>query len=431
MRRTQIGHKPDMFQNKMDRETFVQHLRDALNHLQDPERLRQSPLAALLGLSDRFDTFSALQRLLVDAVESLEPDADEPSQSRAWRTYESLYYRYVQQFTQQEVADQLGIGPRHLRREQHAALEALADVLWRQYELAHKVGQGSGSSTLEDAEEQASPVSDELAWLKDVTLGGPTDAERTVSTALELARPLAERHRVRLETMTDSPLPGLAVHPVAASQVLLSLLTIAIHRARGGEVCVSARALAYEAEIVVCGAGETTSGPQALSPEDADSLDMARQLIGLSGGKLSLAQENTSFRAALHLPALNQLPVLVIDDSADTQQLLQRYAAGTRYRVIGTRDPEQAIQMAKEFAPQVVVLDVMMPQVDGWQVLGRLRQHPVTEHTPIIVCTILSQEELALCLGANAFLRKPINRQRFLAVLARVLQEERERLPVL
>jgi CheY-like chemotaxis protein len=415
-----------MLSETMNREAFVRHLRDALNHLQDPERLRQSPLAALLGLSGRFDTFSALQRALIEAVESLEPDPDEPPQSRAWRAYESLYYRYVQQFTQQEVADQLGIGPRHLRREQLAALEGLADVLWRQYALDRRTRADDGGVLVEEAERQSSTVTDELAWLKDATLGGPTDAEQAVSTAMDLVRPLAERHGVNLVKSTGA-LPGLAVHPVAASQLLLSLLTIAIHRSRGGQVSVSTKALAYEAELVICGARSPRIGQQELSTDDADSLDLARRLVAMGGGKLTLADDPDGFQAMLRLPALNQLPVLVIDDSADTQQLLQRYAAGTRYRIIGTRDPEQAIDLAKEFAPQVVVLDVMMPQVDGWQVLGRLRQHPATERTPIVVCTILAQEELALCLGANAFLRKPISRQSFLGALAQVLQEEQER----
>ena len=60
-----------------------------------------------------------------------------------------------------------------------------------------------------------------------------------------------------------------------------------------------------------------------------------------------------------------------------------------------------------------------MPQVDGWEVLGRLRQHPLNSHIPTIVCTILAQEELALSLGASAFVRKPVTRQAFLAALDR------------
>ena len=57
---------------------------------------------------------------------------------------------------------------------------------------------------------------------------------------------------------------------------------------------------------------------------------------------------------------------------------------------------------------------------DGWKVLGRLRQHPDTSQIPVIVCTILPQEDLAFSLGASAYLRKPLKRADFLAALDRV-----------
>jgi len=66
-------------------------------------------------------------------------------------------------------------------------------------------------------------------------------------------------------------------------------------------------------------------------------------------------------------------------------------------------------------------VDVMMPGVDGWELLGRLRQHPLTGHIPIVVCTVLTQEELALSLGASDFLPKPVARQAFLEALDRQL----------
>jgi hypothetical protein len=88
-------------------EQFLKHLRDALNHLYDPDRLRQSPLIALFGVADRFDTPVHLQRILLEGVESLKPRADEPPRSHSRRVYDLLLYRYVQQFSQQEVANQL------------------------------------------------------------------------------------------------------------------------------------------------------------------------------------------------------------------------------------------------------------------------------------------------------------------------------------
>jgi CheY-like chemotaxis protein/AraC-like DNA-binding protein len=403
-------------------EQFLKHLRDALNHLYDPDRLRRSPLVALFDVADRFDTPAALQRILTEAIESLKPKADEPPRSHGRRVYDLLLYRYVQQFSQQEVANQLGMSVRHLRREQRVALEALAYRLWEQFDLETRLRETADTEAAVQAV-ATSPGADlvaeeELAWLKDAPPERLTDLNQTLPAVLDLAHPLAVQHGVGLETALAGALPELAVHPVALRQALLNLLSVAIPRAGGGEIHILARPLRWEVEIEVRCARIPVAPRSALGDEEA-SLDMAHRLTSLCGGRLNLVTDEDVFGATLVLPALEQLPVLVIDDNADTLQLLQRYAAGTRYRLIGTRDPEQALDLAEELSPQIIVLDVMMPQMDGWEVLGRLRQHPLTCQTPIVVCTILAQEELALSLGASAFVRKPVTRQDFLAALDR------------
>jgi len=63
------------------------------------------------------------------------------------------------------------------------------------------------------------------------------------------------------------------------------------------------------------------------------------------------------------------------------------------------------------------LLDVMLPGVDGWELLGRLREHPQLKGLPVIVSTILPQESLAMALGAAAFLCKPVTQEAFLQTL--------------
>ncbi len=399
-------------------EQLVHSLRDALNHLYDPHRLRHSPLAALLGVADRPDTPSALRRILIEAIESLKPTAEVPPQSRAWRIYDLLLYRYVQQFSQQEVADQLGLSVRHLRREQRTALEALASALRERFHLETPIDEEPSALGSPPATATSPPIHEELAWLEDELPEQPTALYPTLSAVLQLIRPLAARHGIRLETQVEESLPDLPIHAVALRQTLLSLLSVAIHRATGGHVQIAVRSLRWEVEIQVS-CSNIRPGPQPVLHDDVASLDMAQQMVTLCGGRLSLSTDPRAFSATLVLPALEQLPVLAIDDNADTLQLLQRYTSGTRYRLIGTRDPNQALSLAERYSPQIIVLDVMMPQIDGWELLGQLRQHPLTSHIPIIVCTILAQEELALSLGASAFVRKPVTRRAFLAALDR------------
>jgi CheY-like chemotaxis protein/predicted DNA-binding protein (UPF0251 family) len=395
--------------DELTRDRFVRYLRDALKHLHDLEYLRQSPLAALLAVDGRFDVSIALQDILTRAIASLEPTASEPLRARALTVYECLYYLYVQRFSQQEVADQLGMSARQLRRELLGAVEKLACLLSEQYDL----------DAVQGATEQARAGADaysDLEWLKDIPQTQPADPDLLLSEVLHLAQPLAAKYGVQIEGAAAQALPALAVHPVALNQILLGLLSVAIHRASGGQVRVSARQVGWEIEIqVTVSAAPAPAGP-AWDKEEAN-IGMARQLARLCGGRLVLNEAPGAFGVTLIVPALEQSQVLVIEDHADTLQLFQRYALGTRYRLTGVRDPQQALDLATQLDPQIIVLDVMMPEVDGWKVLSRLRQYPATSDIPIVVCTILPQEELALSLGANAFVRKPVSRQAFLAAL--------------
>lgn len=103
-------------------ETFVRELRSALNHLFDPDFLRKSPLVGILGVGERFDTPSALQAILNRAIEALKPRPCDPQKAHAQAIYDLLLYRYIQQFNQDEIANQLGISVRHLRRQQNLAI---------------------------------------------------------------------------------------------------------------------------------------------------------------------------------------------------------------------------------------------------------------------------------------------------------------------
>jgi CheY-like chemotaxis protein len=412
--------------SELTKRKFHSHLRDALNHLRNPNRLRQSPLAPLLGVANRHDTPAALRRILIDAIKSLKPEADEPPDSRAWRFYESLFYRYVQNASQLEIADQLGLSSRQLRREQGAAIEALAYQLWERFGLgttlaAEKRELDGGSPQGATA---GGDVYEELSWLKDALPASPADLARELPAVHDLAKPLATRHGVRLDFVAGDALPALPADPVALRQTLLSLLGVAIpYASPGGQVHLHANALPGEVQIRIRGQ-KASPGPWAASDDVQKSLDVAHQLAALCEGRLAVPTGDQVFTATLTLPAVGRLPVLAIDDNAGTLHLLQRYTSGTRYRLYGVRDPEQALRLAEETSPQIVVLDVMMPHLDGWMVLGRLRQHPLTGHIPIIVCSILAERELALTLGASDFIQKPVNRQTFLAALDRQIAQK-------
>ena len=110
-------------------------VRQALHHLYDPLDLRRSPLPQMLGLAEPLADPAALRQALVATIARLAPPPGTPVDSNAARIYQVLTYRFVEQSPQQEVANDLALSIRQLRRLEAAAVEVLADALAQRYHV--------------------------------------------------------------------------------------------------------------------------------------------------------------------------------------------------------------------------------------------------------------------------------------------------------
>jgi CheY-like chemotaxis protein len=153
------------------------------------------------------------------------------------------------------------------------------------------------------------------------------------------------------------------------------------------------------------------------------SLLIVQQLMELFNGTFTLLHESGYYSARLTFPSIEKIPVLLIDDNPDAILLFQRYASNTRYIVTGVRDPDRAVRLTEDHPPKIILLDLMMPGMDGWEVLSQIRQNPLISTIPVVVVSILPQESLALSMGANAFLQKPISQNDFLNLLNQFFPE--------
>jgi CheY-like chemotaxis protein len=244
-----------------------------------------------------------------------------------------------------------------------------------------------------------------------------------IEGVLETLGPLVQRLDVAVERDIPQDLPPVTVQRITMRQALFSVIAAAVSRVPGGRIVLSAGHGARQVSLVVTATPGASATPPADAAPSADkeqrkSLEVARRLIEVSGGSLAL-HPGELFQVRAALPAVDQVAVLGIDDNSDTLRLLQKYLSGTRYRFVGTTDPRQALPLAEQWAPRVILLDVMLPEIDGWELLSRLREHPRTQHTPIVVCTVLPQPDLASLLGAAAFLSKPFSQETLLATLDR------------
>lgn len=391
----------------MTRETFIEYLRDALSHLYHADHLRKSPLIYLFGLSAKFDPAASLRKIILDGIEALKPAPEQPEQSRAWRVYDSLFCCYVQQLSQQIVADQLCISDRQLRREQRLAIEELASLLWERYQIDPYRFQKSP----ENSEEV---ITQELSWVRHSCAEVSAHLQSQLNEVLNLCFPLAEQNGVDVKVRVPESLPGLVIHPVALNQILLNVILDVIHHSPGRVVEISAQPVEREVVLTVRGDHPSKGFPCSES-ENPGNVRVAQQIADLSKIRLHVASSIPEIR--VFFPVCEDIPVLVIDDNEDALQLMSRFANGSRFKIIPARDPNNVFSMVEAEKPRIIILDIMMPQENGWMVLARLRQNPLTSSCPIIICSVLPQENLAMTLGASGYLKKPFTREAFFHAL--------------
>ena len=116
--------------------------------------------------------------------------------------------------------------------------------------------------------------------------------------------------------------------------------------------------------------------------------------------------------------------VLIAEDDPDQRRLLERMFIGSGYRVVTVPDGDAAVHAVSAVRPDIAILDVMMPKMNGFQTCRALRASPDTAQTPIIMLTSKNQPAdsfWAAEVGASAFLQKPVEIVLLLDTVARLL----------
>jgi len=100
--------------------------------------------------------------------------------------------------------------------------------------------------------------------------------------------------------------------------------------------------------------------------------------------------------------------ILVIDDNSDAIAFIKAALKDTPYTVVGVQDPLQAMELVQEMHPCAITLDVMMSDLNGWQILHQLKASPATASIPVVMLTVLAEPNIGYVLGADDYLIKPI-----------------------
>ncbi|MEO8609650.1 MAG: response regulator [Chloroflexota bacterium] len=130
-------------------------------------------------------------------------------------------------------------------------------------------------------------------------------------------------------------------------------------------------------------------------------------------------EEKSGTHAAVKMPPLpaGASTVLVIDDDPAVRELVTRFLSKEGFNVKTATTGDEGIKLARTLKPDVITLDVMMPGMDGWAVLGALKADPQLAEIPVVMMTIVSDQNMGYALGASDYLTKPIDRDKLVGVL--------------
>ncbi len=264
-----------------------------------------------------------------------------------------------------------------------------------------------------------------------------------ISKAVSTAMGLIKDKPVELIQRIEPGLPLIKGDQIKLGQVVLNLLSNAIKFTEKGTITIEAALvkganLTSEIKVSVADSGvgiaeedqqklfqrfsQVDDSPTRKTGGTGLGLAISRSLIELHGGKIGLESSQPGKGSVFFftLPVVNfpkgldvsnlthgDNVILSIDDDPQVIALYERYLKNYGFEVVGLTDPSKSLEKACELKPFAITLDIMMPQVDGWQVLHDLKQDERTRDIPILVCSIIEEEDKGFNLGASEYLVKP------------------------
>jgi signal transduction histidine kinase/DNA-binding response OmpR family regulator len=276
-----------------------------------------------------------------------------------------------------------------------------------------------------------------------------------LQSVIPTVKGLIKDKQISLIQNIDPDIPIVRADAMRLRQVMINLLSNAAKFTDEGSITVSAAIEVgpnRQQEVVIkvsdTGAGIALADRsklfQPFSQVDASptrktggtglGLSISRRLVELHGGRIDVTSElgqGSTFYFTLPLPKgvesktrldarRDERIILAIDDDVQVVGLYERFLQPQGYQVVSLTDPAQAVERARQLKPYAITLDVMMPGKDGWTVLADIKNNPETRDIPVIVCSILEEDEKGFSLGASDYLVKPILEEDLLNALDRL-----------
>ncbi len=416
-RRTRISQMPESTEQPQG--DVIRQVRSALMHLYDTAYLQTHPLSAIFDAQQTLDVITRAQRLrrtLLDCIEMLRPQPGRPTPAEATRAYAILTYRYVDGFSMDEIIAKLALSRRQIYREHEKGIMAVANLLAEQRPP-------QASTDIDIAQREVSRLR-QSGRTENLNISDILDG------VVHLLTPVAQQTATQFHIKGMPNLPLIQGDRVQLRQAFIALLTYVIDcEPRIIEIELAVQTQPHSNQVVfqlhmpTASATNPADTPSIHSQHSHDKLDLsiAKALFEAQGAEVCFLAAADAWDACIRFGIQKRSTILVVDDNADLVELFRRYLGGHQVSVIGVNESAHALQTAIEQRPALIMLDVMMPSLDGWEVLQQLQSTKETNQIPIVVCSVLKEHKLALSMGASGTLTKPVSQTDFLDMVRRWL----------
>ncbi len=388
-------------------EQFVQ---ECLSQLYDFSFLQNHPLVDLLIHNSKSpNRIQSFRSLIIDTIESIRTDPELVPDQKSERFYNILNLRYVKKHSVQRSLSILTVSERQFYRDHAKAIQIVTSMLSEQLRGERAIG-------LSMEKEDAGSVASEVQRTRIESKQTRTDFKDVIQGILGAVQTLLNENNISIETVISNQIAILDSDRTVMRQIILLILSELAMNVPDSQITIHCEAVdsRFRTSFRLLPRDNKTRIPEIFS--QIEQLESLQELVQSIQGEITITLSDTVLDMSLEIPQHHET-ILVIDDNPNIINLFQRYASNLPYQVVGADAYETAIRFARSFQPKMIILDVMLPGQDGWEILQNLKSHPKTSTIPVLVCSVLHVAGLALSLGADSFLKKPPGQAEFIQLL--------------
>jgi CheY-like chemotaxis protein/signal transduction histidine kinase/CHASE3 domain sensor protein len=273
----------------------------------------------------------------------------------------------------------------------------------------------------------------------------------------ENIKPLADKKGLKITLEVPYDLPAIETDETRFQQVITNIIGNAVKFTEKGEVSITAGYDDFSIWIEVKDTGigipkkelshifdkfRQVDGSSSRSYEGTGlGLSIVHELVSIIGGDIQVESklgEGSVFKLILPVKWKGDLKnytlnnsysalltpdkktILVVDDDPTAVKEISTYLQESGFNTVGTTNAAEVVELAEKYRPFAITLDVIMPEIDGWEILQRLKRNEKTQNVNVIIVSVSSDKETGLALGAIAHITKPVDRDKLLNEIRRL-----------